>query len=133
MQPEFAAFLSFMVSYCRSDEERAVLTDESATANLFGNLHATDDGDIDAAEWAAEMARDLRRAENGDAHSARRMAELHELGNDSTGANPWWRYAAALGDRAAQVYVEHVLEESAPAAPAEVADAPGTADDVGER
>lgn len=126
------AFTSFLLPYCKSDEERAHLTDENHNEHFFANLTAADDeaeGNQRLAQWRTAV----RLALNGESRSARRVAELCELGDDAVCARPWWRYAAALGNGDAQAYVEHVLKESAPAAAAEVADASGAADDVGER
>ena len=53
-----------------------------------------------------------RRAEQGDAESARRVAELLELtGNED--AERWWRLAAELGDRDAIDYVMDEIVDSA--------------------
>ncbi|WP_037306943.1 hypothetical protein [Amycolatopsis orientalis] len=49
------------------------------------------------------------QARGGDAASARRAAELHELLDDMNTAATWWRLAAKLGDPDAEDYVREIL------------------------
>lgn len=53
-----------------------------------------------------ELTQCLRLAKEGDAASARRVAELLELKDDDTGAATWWKRAAAAGDPDATIYLE---------------------------
>jgi hypothetical protein len=54
----------------------------------------------------SELTQCLRQATEGDAASARRVAELLELKDQDTEAATWWNRAAAAGDPDATIYIE---------------------------
>jgi hypothetical protein len=56
-----------------------------------------------------ELKRCLERGKDGDAKSARRVAELLEIVEDFEGAATWWHRAAHLGDGDAADYVRVIL------------------------
>lgn len=133
MPTELESFVTFLRPHCKSDDEWVALSDPLCVARRIAELTAVDGDEAEASRRLAAWAVALAQAFKGDARSARRMAEMCELAQDRVAARPWWRYAAALGDRDAQDYVKHIFGESAPTAAAEVADAPGAADDVSQR
>lgn len=55
-----------------------------------------------------ELARCRQLAGEGDAASARRVAELLELMNRNTEAVAWWHHAADAGDKDAILYVQEL-------------------------
>lgn len=54
----------------------------------------------------SELTQCLPQARQGDAASARRVAELLELTDQATAAAAWWHRAAAAGDSDAIIYIE---------------------------
>lgn len=60
-------------------------------------------------ELLAEKDQCARKAAEGDAAAACRLAEIYELLGDEDKANTWWRTAAELGDQDAIDYVRAFL------------------------
>lgn len=108
-----------VIAFCRTDAERAALLDlRNADRRMIGFMMAdakrrTGSRQVD---YQLQLGQAVSRAELGNAEAARRCAELFELANDETGARPYWRYAAALGDEDARDYVESILQEPTPVA-----------------